>query len=304
MPVPPRIPDFDVFETLGVARDDPPEVIKAAWRQRVKEHHPDASGGSDDQIKRINVAYDWLRDPTLRQTYLLATGGRRSLQADWHPEPGVDLDPREGPPFTLRYQGPRTERIDALGNRIGAAGMGELLDLVHGYRPDLRWSFALARGIEVSRRQELGATAVWQIRRAVRDRVDALLVTDALRATYDEELVGHVVSDRLADLVRGIVLLDVLTPAARARLTAEWNQVMGPRAGPPGDEPGIGVRPGGLSNLGASWRRAPDGFRWLTGVLAAALYATAVSALFPSGDAIIVILLGFGIVAAVLLGRR
>jgi hypothetical protein len=304
MPVHPRIPDFDVFEALGVTRDDSPETVKAAYRRRVKEHHPDAAGGSDEEIKRINVAYDWLRDPTLRRTYLLATEGRGTLAQQWGQDETADLDRDEPPASWVAYEGPRAERIDALTDRIGVAGMAEMVDLVHGYRPDMRWSLALARAIEASGRRELGAAAVWQVRRAVRARVEALVDSPEVRAVYDDELVGQAVSDRLADLARGIVLLDMLAPDARDRVSGEWDALMGPQAGPAGDEPGLGGRTGGLSTLGTSWARAPDAVRWIAVVLAAALYATAANALLPSREAVIVILLGFATVATVFITRR
>jgi hypothetical protein len=325
VPPHPRIPDFDVFATLGVTPEDPPEAIKAAYRRRVKEHHPDAAGGSDEEIKRINVAYDWLRDPTLRRTYLLATAQRRGptlewdartgrasypeAPVEWAPYPGADAEDsgywdQQPPPFAADYDGPRAHRVAALTDRIATAGMPELVDLVHGYRPDMGWTLALVRGIETSGRRDLGAAAVWQVRRAVRERVQELLVSDEVRAVYDDELVGQAVSDRLADLVRGIVLLDVLMPQARARVAAEWTALMGIEAEPPGDEPGLGVAPGGLSRVGRSWSRAPDALRWVAALLAAAIFATAVYALLPSREAVAVIILGLAAAAVTLLRRR
>jgi len=325
MSVHPQLPDFDVFEVLGVTPEDPPEAVKAAWRSRVKEHHPDAAGGSDEQIKRINVAYEWLRDPTLRQTYLFATTGRpiRPLRAPWHPEPAWreepdgprpqtgDWDPGpawreepDGPPSQTTYEGPRAASIDVLADRIGSAGMDELLDLVHGYRPDLRWSLGLAQGIEAIGRRGPGAAAVWQVRQRVRDRLEALLADPRIRAAYDDELMGQVVSDRLADLVRGIVMLDVLMPGARTRVMTEWTTVMGPTVEPPGNEPGSDDSPGSRSGPRARWSRIPDSARWLLAVLGAGLYATAANILFPSNEALAVILLGFGIAAAIVASNR
>ena len=236
----PQLPDFDPFEVLGVTPDDPPEVVKAAWRSRVKEHHPDAAGGSDAQIKRVNVAYEWLRDPTLRQLYLRAMGDRSGggSRSEWEPEPAWPLYPDE-PPAQTAYEGPRAASLEELGDRVGAASMDDLLELVHSYRPDRHWSVGLAQGIEASRRHEAGAAAVWQIRQRVRERLEELLVDAHTRAVYDDELVGHVVSDRLADLARGIVMLDLLMVQPRIRVLDEWHAVMGAGAEPPGDGPGL-----------------------------------------------------------------
>jgi hypothetical protein len=302
MPVQPQLPDFDVFGVLGVTPDDPPEAIKAAWRERVKEHHPDAAGGSDEQIKRINVAYEWLRDPTLRETYLLATAAR-ALRPRWDAEPLFSDDPADATE-NAAYEGPRAESIAALADRIVSASMDDLLDLVHRYRPERAWSLGLARVLEATGRRERGAAAVWHVRGCVRDRLEALLADDAIRAIYDDEFVGQVVSDRLADLARGIVLLDVLTADPRLRVVLEWEAVMGPTARPPGDEPGLADPTGGPSRLATRWSRIPDSARWLLGLLAAGLYATAATVLFPSREAFAVILLGFGLAAAIALRGR
>jgi hypothetical protein len=311
MLVHPQLPDFDVFEVLGVTPEDPPEAVKAAWRSRVKEHHPDAAGGSDEQIKRVNVAYEWLRDPTLRQTYLLATASRtrRPLRPAWDSEARSETQPNwpsepDGPPPQTTYEGPRAASIEALGDRVGSASMDDLLDLVHGYRPDWRWSLGLAQGVEASGRRELGAAAVWQVRQHVRERLETLLTDPHVRAVYDDELVGHVVSDRLADLVRGIVMLDLLTAEARTRVTVEWSAVMGPTVEPPGGEPGLAQPSAGRSGLRARWSRVPESARWLLAIAAAGLFATTANILFPSHDALAVILVGFGLAAAIIAANR
>lgn len=56
------------YETLGVARDATPEQIKAARRRRASEAHPD-KGGSDDEMQRVNRAYEVLIDPERRAGY-------------------------------------------------------------------------------------------------------------------------------------------------------------------------------------------------------------------------------------------
>lgn len=304
MAAPPRIPDFDILAALGVTADDPPETVKAAWRRAVKEHHPDAAGGSDERIKRINIAYEWLRDPTLRQTYLAATAGWGIARPQWDAQAAWPAADEEPVPEPGPYAGPRADRIESIVDRIAEATMAELLDIVHGFRPDLRWSLALARGIEVSGRRADGASAVWQVRRSVRERIEVLLESEAVRATYDDELVGQVVSDRLADLVRAIVLLDVLTPDARTRLATEWNAVMGPRADPPGDEGVLPAPTGTGASVRAGWARLPVGGRWLAVLVLAAVYATAVNLLLPSREALAVIILGYAAAGVVFAMNR
>lgn len=48
---------------LGVDTDAEAETIRRAYRERVKEAHPDTDGGSMAEFKRVTDAYDRLRKP-------------------------------------------------------------------------------------------------------------------------------------------------------------------------------------------------------------------------------------------------
>ena len=50
----------EACEILGVDLDATPEAIRAAYRNRVKETHPDR-GGSEAAFKRVRWAYEYLR---------------------------------------------------------------------------------------------------------------------------------------------------------------------------------------------------------------------------------------------------
>ena len=66
------LPDDDLYARLEVGVDASPEAIEVAWRALLKRHHPDVAGSDDaalDRAKRINVAHDWLSDPSLRARY-------------------------------------------------------------------------------------------------------------------------------------------------------------------------------------------------------------------------------------------
>jgi hypothetical protein len=59
----PRSPAVvEASETLGVEPDADPEVVRRAYRERVKETHPDTPGGSAAAFKRVRRAYDLLRE--------------------------------------------------------------------------------------------------------------------------------------------------------------------------------------------------------------------------------------------------
>ena len=49
-------------ETLGVSADADQAAVKAAYRERVKETHPDTDGGDEEEFKRVNRAYEKLSE--------------------------------------------------------------------------------------------------------------------------------------------------------------------------------------------------------------------------------------------------
>lgn len=58
------------YETLGVACDAAPDVIKAAYRELIKRYHPDRINHHGLALTQaINAAYHVLRDPDRRATY-------------------------------------------------------------------------------------------------------------------------------------------------------------------------------------------------------------------------------------------
>ncbi len=59
----------DHYATLGVARTASEEDVKSAYRNLVKQHHPDLGNGNEAMTKRLNEAYSVLADPQLRQAY-------------------------------------------------------------------------------------------------------------------------------------------------------------------------------------------------------------------------------------------
>ena len=62
----------DYYAVLEVAPGARPNVIDAAWRQMVKDYHPDLHPGDpamERRIKRINEAHDLLSDAATRAAY-------------------------------------------------------------------------------------------------------------------------------------------------------------------------------------------------------------------------------------------
>ena len=60
------------YENLKVARDAPPEVIRAAYRVLAQKYHPDRHNGderAERTMKHINEAYSVLSDPASRHAH-------------------------------------------------------------------------------------------------------------------------------------------------------------------------------------------------------------------------------------------
>lgn len=60
------------YDNLKVARDAPPEVIRAAYKTLSQKHHPDRNGNSKEAIRiiqLINTAYEVLSDPVRRREH-------------------------------------------------------------------------------------------------------------------------------------------------------------------------------------------------------------------------------------------
>jgi DnaJ-class molecular chaperone len=60
------------YDNLKVARNAPPEVIRAAYKTLSQKYHPDRNPGSRDAIRIIqiiNLAYEVLSDPVRRQEH-------------------------------------------------------------------------------------------------------------------------------------------------------------------------------------------------------------------------------------------
>jgi len=57
-----------MYGTLGVDRTATPEEIKAAYRAKASEHHPDR-GGDHETMAALTVAYETLGDEAKRKSY-------------------------------------------------------------------------------------------------------------------------------------------------------------------------------------------------------------------------------------------
>jgi hypothetical protein len=52
----------EAYRTLGLDADADQAAVKAAYRERVKAVHPDTDDGDEEQFKRVNRAYERLKE--------------------------------------------------------------------------------------------------------------------------------------------------------------------------------------------------------------------------------------------------
>lgn len=74
----------DPYDVLGVGQDATAEAIRAAYLAGAKRFHPDAVGAetSVDAMRRLNLAYEVLRDPVRRAEHDATRPPVRSVFSD------------------------------------------------------------------------------------------------------------------------------------------------------------------------------------------------------------------------------
>lgn len=60
---------MDYYSILGITKTASQDEIKAAYKQKAKQYHPDKPDGDADLFKQVNEAYETLKDPSKRSQY-------------------------------------------------------------------------------------------------------------------------------------------------------------------------------------------------------------------------------------------
>ena len=83
---------IDYYSVLGVAKHASAEEIDRAYRQLARKYHPDVSKAHDaeERFKRINEAYEVLKDPVKRQHYDRYGAAWKEAERQGTSPPGFD----------------------------------------------------------------------------------------------------------------------------------------------------------------------------------------------------------------------
>jgi hypothetical protein len=222
MPPRPVVPADDLYARLEVQPSATFETIEIAWRTLLKRHHPDIAGADALELaKRINVAHDWLSDPTLRERYDRERGrgnGHRPLR------PNVS---RPTAPVHHVHRAVPVDPATALRrflDRVGRLNQDELDRLSVAETNSIAFVASIRRFLTPDRQAAVDAVE-GQVRARLRPADWASApIRDAILAAAHEIVLSGFLDDNLAEPSRG---------RARDRLMRGWEAAIDqPRYGP------------------------------------------------------------------------
>ena len=228
--VPPRpvLPADDLYARLEVPATARPEAIELAWRALLRRHHPDVAGPTGlDAAKRINVAHDWLSDPTLRARYDRERG-LAGVARDRGGPRDASYEPRAA--GTRPAPWPRSEDPgDAIARfleRVSALTVDELDRLALADPTPIAFVATIRRFIPPERLATLDSTGTEAVRRLGHE-AERTGIRDGVLAYAAELILAPDLDELLSEPFRA---------RTRERLSRGWEAAVGqPRYGPNGN---------------------------------------------------------------------
>ena len=110
---------MNYYQILGLTRTATEEDIQNAYYKLTAQYHPDVNPEGGDKFKRINKAYETLRDPEKRKEYNATLSG------------GTPKPPKSGG-GTSGERGGRGETGSQAGVTTGGGGLGDILGAMRG----------------------------------------------------------------------------------------------------------------------------------------------------------------------------
>ncbi len=242
------VPEDDLYARLEVETDASSEAIELAWRALLKQHHPDVAGDDAaalERAKRINVAHDWLSDPSQRARYdreRLGLGAIPAVRARtgvrhgrppraWPPQPA----PRPASGARARrstrpdlVRGEPAERMARFLDRVARLTPDELDRLAAAEPPPIAFLATVRRFVtpDAAAAFEAAETALAVL--VPHDRWTEVGLREGLLGVAAELVLSAFLDDTLAEPFRG---------RARDRLLRAWEaSIDQPRYGPNGAE--------------------------------------------------------------------
>lgn len=118
------MPEFDLYAELNVAYDADVQAIERAWRASVRFVHPDVARSGEERSAttrtvRLNLAREWLIDPSKRARYDLLRRPGRTVELP-------DVDPLGSWPERPRRRRPSLVAFLVRGILVGLAIMATI----------------------------------------------------------------------------------------------------------------------------------------------------------------------------------
>src|SRR6187200_2928445 len=237
------LPADDLYARLEVDVNASPEAIEVAWRALLKRHHPDVAGSDDaalDRAKRINVAHDWLSDPTLRARYdaealglaPVTTNRRGSARRPGFRPRGARATAtaaaraRRSSTRVDLVRGEPAERLARFLARVEHLTPDELDRLAAAEPPPIAFLATVQRFLAPEAKAAFADAEAELVRRVAPDRWAQVGLREGLLGVAAELVLAPFLDDLLAEPFRG---------RARDRLLRAWDASLDqPRYGPNG----------------------------------------------------------------------